>query len=364
MAVIAICPQNSIFWENQILDSGFASRFPGGNWIDDLSEIVRGTSHDIMTGDRAAALIRQGAVDPADVVVYQEEDSALGIDLIALGARPRVLISLESPLFAGRFYNRLESLSSGFQHAILFNGAHKWVARGVCIHPAHFPSFDAQALPDPVEDPPGRIALVSANKYWKRVGWRPRAIAGRVRDWRRGPQYTGEAHQIQLHDYRLDFIEHFGARGLDLFGPGWSRLTNVPRARRPRLVDTASRAYAVPYQEKLEKLARYRFVACIENAVFPGYVTEKVIDALVAGTIPLYLGAPDVEDFLPPGVFIDLRNFHSMVELDEFLESMDSETWSSYRSAGRDFLSSRAGARFEDHHFAQEVLELLVGGDA
>eukprot|EP01048_Picozoa_sp_COSAG05_P005176 COSAG05_NODE_301_length_11860_cov_30.927812_3_plen_348_part_00 len=54
-------------------------------------------------------------------------------------------------------------------------------------------------------------------------------------------------------------------------------------------------------------LRRYRFYLAFENTCEPGYITEKVYNALDAGAIPVYLGAPDVELYVPKGSIMDAR---------------------------------------------------------
>ncbi len=41
----------------------------------------------------------------------------------------------------------------------------------------------------------------------------------------------------------------------------------------------------------LDWLAQYRFVISIENSEAPGYVTEKALQASLAGAIPIYQGS-------------------------------------------------------------------------
>jgi hypothetical protein len=50
---------------------------------------------------------------------------------------------------------------------------------------------------------------------------------------------------------------------------------------------------------KLETIGRYPFTLAFENSVARDYVTEKYYDALVAGSVPVYLGAPNVRDLAP-----------------------------------------------------------------
>ena len=50
---------------------------------------------------------------------------------------------------------------------------------------------------------------------------------------------------------------------------------------------------------KLEVIAAYKFTLAFENAIGEDYVTEKFFDPLVAGSVPVYLGAPNVEALAP-----------------------------------------------------------------
>ena len=50
-----------------------------------------------------------------------------------------------------------------------------------------------------------------------------------------------------------------------------------------------------------DALRRYRFYLAFENTCETGYVTEKVYNGLDAGVIPVYLGAPDIADYVPKG---------------------------------------------------------------
>lgn len=53
---------------------------------------------------------------------------------------------------------------------------------------------------------------------------------------------------------------------------------------------------------KLEVLRQYQFCLAFENSLQADYVSEKWYDCLVAGCVPIYLGAPNIEDYAPgPG---------------------------------------------------------------
>ena len=88
----------------------------------------------------------------------------------------------------------------------------------------------------------------------------------------------------------------------------------------------------------------------MENFTYPGYVTEKIFDALAAGSIPVYLGAPDIESFVPKETFIDMRDFPTIAKLEAFLNDLDEEAAIEMVASGQHFLASRQGQQhtFED----------------
>lgn len=75
------------------------------------------------------------------------------------------------------------------------------------------------------------------------------------------------------------------------------------------------------YVSKLDVIKHYKFTIAFENAISPEYVTEKFFDPLIAGSVPVYLGAPDV-DKLAPGLhaYIDVRNYDSPKSLAKELQ--------------------------------------------
>lgn len=67
-------------------------------------------------------------------------------------------------------------------------------------------------------------------------------------------------------------------------------------------------------------ISHYKFYLAFENSQNQGYVTEKVWQALVMGAIPIYWGAPDIDEFLPdPDAVIRVRDFKSSRALAEYV---------------------------------------------
>ena len=52
---------------------------------------------------------------------------------------------------------------------------------------------------------------------------------------------------------------------------------------------------------KLPYLRRFRFTIAFENASLRGYTSEKCVDALLAGTVPIYWGNPEIALDVDPG---------------------------------------------------------------
>lgn len=65
------------------------------------------------------------------------------------------------------------------------------------------------------------------------------------------------------------------------------------RERLEGLVDLYGRGFT-PVERKEEALNDYMFSVVIENEESPGYFTEKILDCFLTGTIPIYMGAPNI----------------------------------------------------------------------
>lgn len=67
-----------------------------------------------------------------------------------------------------------------------------------------------------------------------------------------------------------------------------------------------------PVSNKIHTLRMYTMSLCFENSYRPGYVTEKLFDAFISGTYPLYWGGADFAHFSPKSFF----NFNSNKDLE------------------------------------------------
>ena len=60
--------------------------------------------------------------------------------------------------------------------------------------------------------------------------------------------------------------------------------------------------------EIISVFSQYKFIICFENSKTPGYITEKIFNVFLAGSIPIYDGAPNITDYINIEAFIPFDN--------------------------------------------------------
>lgn len=106
------------------------------------------------------------------------------------------------------------------------------------------------------------------------------------------------------------------------------------------------------HERRLAIMTRYRFALALENSIAEDYVTEKVFDALSVGAVPVYLGAPNVDRFLPgDNCIVDASRFSSVSELAEFLAQMSDDEYMKFHE-------------WRERPFRREFLELCSSADS
>lgn len=77
-------------------------------------------------------------------------------------------------------------------------------------------------------------------------------------------------------------------------------------------------------KNKLEFIRGYQFNIACENSSSPGYITEKLIDPLQVGSVPIYWGDPEINKDFNPHCMINIRDFKSLDDLtDHILQIAD-----------------------------------------
>lgn len=161
----------------------------------------------------------------------------------------------------------------------------------------------------------------------------------------------------ELLTERVRAILFFGkTNDIDVYGFGWEEAPLFPYWFGKGKVRAV---YKGAVKDKYETLSSYTFAFAYENCALPGYVTDKIFDCFFAGTIPIYLGAPDITEYIPRECFIDMRDFKQYGELRESLKSLSPEQIAEYRENGRRFLESEQYKTFTKESFANVFVEAL-----
>jgi hypothetical protein len=90
---------------------------------------------------------------------------------------------------------------------------------------------------------------------------------------------------------------------------------------RPDLIDHTFGKGRKYVESKEDALLDYRYSLAIENDSTPSYFTEKIMDCFAMGVVPIYFGAPDIEQYFPPNSLIKLPDLRPE-SIDKALEKV------------------------------------------
>jgi hypothetical protein len=274
------------------------------------------------------------------------------------------LIALECPIVEPALYRGLKKASRYFRRLFSWsdsNALEPFVGAPLDLTPIRWPqSFDEVHEEIWQRDDRKFLVMINSNKL-------PRI------------------YRNELYTERLRAVEFFGNhREIDLYGVGWNeppyRLgkTWVPytlkRFHRKLLhywlcihpdnqLEEARRVYKGVADSKSKTLGSYTFALCFENMILKGWITEKIFDCFFAGTIPIYWGAPDIEAYVPPECFIDMRRFDSYEKLRTLLKSLNKKDVEKYKQNARNYLKSAHFRQFSKDAFV-DLFRKIVEEDA
>lgn len=346
------------FGRNRAFDLEIMQELHGGALGVEFGRTARQAGFRVATADVFAG---GGHEDPGLLV------SDMGSGFGCPGIVPAVCWALESPVIAYGFYHDLQDISANFRHVFLWPGTReRVVSPGTTFHEIFWPNDSAVFAPNMEWHRRQLLVYVAANKAvgrrrGTRFNWHhPRSsLRAMGRDtWYipRDPWLTSAL----VNQRRRAVLELSAHPEFVLHGQGWG---DVPPAD-VELSQALGRCYRGELEPgtlpKLRALARFKFTLCLENTAFLGYVTEKVFDALRAGSVPVYEGAPDIARYVWPEAFIDARTFATYSEMPSALADVSPACAAEYLEAGREFLASGDYVKFTAHALAERVVRCLI----
>lgn len=346
--------------DNRVLDKEFMNRYKAYDCLRIMAESIIGSGFEFVTLD-----IYDKDLDGRPGLLLQDSGDA---NVQRPSLMPAVNFCLESPIIATRFFHHINKRAGRFKYTFSWRGAYERLA-GTST------TFEHIVWPNPVDcliepDPWHNrklVCMISSNKrafgnLWTGLMEEPwsELVKTKLRYLRtfyirRTDPWMGS----ELYIERIRIIEHFSRTGkFDLYGTLWEKpIPDFEHDIRP-LIQTTYRG-APASDQKLETLKNYKFSLAVENCSFPGYVTEKIYDCLLAGVIPVYLGAPDICDFVPADCFVDVRSFDNYSDLYEFISNLTEGEALNYLTAGRRFLDSDVFKSNSVSSFCDKIIRAL-----
>lgn len=325
---VFIDPSSKAYYENRLFD--------GENRVlnrdDTLAPFIRLLASEKEKGNTlktADYLVHERSVERADYYSLGVLDNYKALSA-RQNVRLRAFIIFEPPVVDPRLYDALPDLTAMFECVYV----HNVVGDGYSLRNVQQSKLRKLYWPQP------RKEVVSY--YWERNERQNRIVV--INGNHRPARMKGELYSKRI-EAMVALMSH---RAVDLYGRGWERWWSrasmwLPYWRnRKKLLSI----YKGACDSKYEVLSQYMFCLCFENMAIQGYVTEKIFDCFYAGTIPLYLGATNIESLIPCAAYIDCRRFDSFGEIWTYVQKLSEQELDAMKNAGREFVESDAGKKY------------------
>ena len=77
--------------------------------------------------------------------------------------------------------------------------------------------------------------------------------------------------------------------------------------------------------DKVAFLSNYKFSIAMENSDGDGYLSEKIVDSFLAGTIPIYYGDYFLEEFINPKSYVLIKGEKDIEKKIEYIKKIDKD---------------------------------------
>lgn len=117
---------------------------------------------------------------------------------------------------------------------------------------------------------------------------------------------TSNNNIFPQHKVRLDFIDYLKKKeyDFDLFGRGFS-----------------------PIADKFDAIHPYKYAIAAENYIGSNYFTEKIVDAYLSWTMPIYSGSPDITKYFPAESLIQINLSSPEEAFEKIKDAVENKLW-------------------------------------
>ena len=163
------------------------------------------------------------------------------------------------------------------------------------------------------------------------------------------------SQQVQFRNELFDAVNHY--KPVDALGVCRS---NKQRHETDRTTyDLATRTY---FESAVDQYRPYKFVIACENSRINGYITEKLINPVLAHAVPIYLGAPDLfsDNVFNRKAIIHVADFPSYQACVDHVKKVDQDD-NLYRQYLREplFINNQLPVYFRSDYLLNSLLRVF-----
>jgi hypothetical protein len=112
---------------------------------------------------------------------------------------------------------------------------------------------------------------------------------------------------------------------------------------------------------KIDLMSKYRYNICFENTLQPGYVTEKLLEAKVAGCIPIYYGSDSAKIDFNSKCYLNLIDYKDADELILHIVELERNPRKFQQIASEPLFSVKPDLE-NLYHFIRRILQPKISG--
>lgn len=343
-------------YDRSVFEDAYHKTNFGISWIPELKR--KATELNIQL-KLANEYLEEGSFSTEDLILSEGYTATTKL-LIKTGATPFLIYSSESPNVDWKFYFFIRHFTKKYTHSLLYSGCASYVSKNTRFKPLLWPNNFKLA-----QEVTGKKRLVTTHSIVMIAGNKKQAVTNEM-GWLSTSlkkivlgtltNLKGPLHLTDLYAFRMKAIVFFSKRSyFKLYGTNWQNQKNLTAEERnaiallnPQKID-----------DKYEMLRCFQFALCFENCEYPGYITEKIFDCFFSGCIPVYMGAPDIGNYIPKDLFIDMRQFDCFEELENYLNKLTESEINGYHTRIINYLNSSQFKQFTDQALASELLKYI-----
>ena len=374
---IALANDIDIFNIKNLLDIEFARKYHAVG-IHYLIKKIIDNQYEIQWGNDAIDKIEKGHWKAKDVLIIQEMSSKYGKKLKKLGAVTFLCMCFEGPFIGHWFYEKINYFGQNFKKMIIFDDKYdtlkfnknKILNIGFPCIEENFLTKKFVPLSREQWNKKNLIVGIWSNKHYS---MHFKKIYDHLKNYNFKyllleliSKLISKTYKKNLKFQIIDkrnqiFLNISKFQKFDLFGRGWNNDIEMPNRFYKKLKNYKNSIFDClesknENRTKKEIFNNYKFCLCFENSISRSYVTEKIFDCFKNNIIPIYLGAPNINEIVPKNCFIDYRKFKSDEDMIAFLNEMDTDKANNYLMSAHIFLKSNKSKLNSCEYFAKKIV--------